>query len=205
MPNENELVTPQEDQEELESQIDASIKTNPEDKFVQDLEKKEDEDDETYQNRLKEVALKRHQSANELYARIGKIEKKIDAVTPQPKPTKEVKKTNQEQTLSEETILEQTVLISKGLELDDLKLLKDIQKVRSMNGEEKSLTELQDDPMFKANLAERKAKEAEEKASLPPSRGGKPMVKTPDFINKETGRMDHIAHKKWVQEQQKKG
>lgn len=202
MPNENELDAPQEVQEELENPQDASIKTNQDDKFVKELERKDDEDDETYQNRLKEMVLKRSKSADELYARLKKAE---EANKPQPKPTKEIKKTNQEQALSEETILEQAVLLQKGLELSDLKLLKDIQKVRAMNGEEKSLTELQDDPMFKANLLERKAKQEEEKASLPPSRGGKPISKTPDFTNKETGRIDKLAHEKWVKESIAKG
>lgn len=202
MPNENELDAPQEVQEELENPQDASIKTNQDDKFVKELERKDDEDDETYQNRLKEMVLKRSKSADELYARLKKAE---EANKPQPKPTKEIKKTNQEQALSEETILEQAVLLQKGLEMSDLKLLKDIQKVRSMNGEEKSLTELQDDPMFKANLLERKAKQEEEKASLPPSRGGKPIPKTPDFINKETGRIDKVAYEKWVKEKIAKG
>lgn len=202
MPNENELVAPQEDQEVLESPQDNSLNTNQEDKFALELEKKDDEDDETYQNRLKETALKRNKSADELYARLKKTE---DAIKPQPKPTKEVKKPNQEQTLSEEKILEQTVLLGKGLEMSDLKLLKDIQHLRSMNGEEKSLTELQEDPLFKANIAERKAKQEEERASLPPSRGGKPLPKTPDFINKETGRLDLVAHEKWVRERIARG
>lgn len=202
MPNENELVAPQEDQEVLESPQDNSLNTNQEDKFALELEKKDDEDDETYQNRLKETALKRNKSADELYARLKKTE---DAIKPQLKPTKEVKKPNQEQTLSEEKILEQTVLLSKGLEMSDLKLLKDIQKLRSMNGEEKSLSELQEDPLFKANVAERKAKQEEERSSLPPSRGGKALPKTPDFINKETGQFDHTAHRKWAQEQINKG
>ncbi len=133
----------------------------------------------------------------------------IDPVTFKPIEKKEKgkdNKTKQEQPqLDENSILEQTVLLGKGLDLDDLKLLKDIRQLHELRGEKKSLTELQEDPMFKASYEAKLAKKEEERASLPPSKGGKKKESTPDFVDKKTGKFDHVAHEKWVKDQIAKG
>jgi hypothetical protein len=132
----------------------------------------------------------------------------IDPKTFEPikKEVKEVKKTNVEQnSLDENSILEQTVLLNQGMDLDDLKLLKDIRQLHALRGATKTLSELKEDPMFLASYQAKLAKREEEKASLPPSKGGTKKETQPDFVDKKTGRFDHTAHEKWVQSQIGKG
>jgi hypothetical protein len=200
----NEKDTPQTNEEldnptgtPQETIEDTSINPQPDDYFETQLNRKEEESEEDYQSRLKELALKRHKSANELYSRLNR--KKDELKEPVKKP--EVSKKSNAKDVSEETILEQAVLLNQGYDVDDLKLLK---KLQALSDEEISLTELTEDDVFKSHIGVKRARQEEEKKNLPPARGGNKVEQKPDFTDKETGRFDHKKHQAWIKEQMSK-